>query len=699
VSIAPPPDPRFALLFEPVRIGPVTAPNRFYQVPHCNGMGHRQPRALAAMRAVKAEGGWGVVCTEEVEIHPSSEISPSIEGRLWDDADVPAHRLMTDAVHEHGALAGIELVHNGLHAPNLASRLPPMAPSARPVDGLDPVQARAMDRDDIQALRRWHREAALRARDAGYDIVYAYAGHGMSTLMHFMQRRYNGRSDEYGGSVRNRVRLTREILTEMKEAVGDRCAVALRLAVDEGLDAHGIAAAEEGREIVAELADLPDLWDVNLSGWCRDSASARFEPEEGYQDAYTAFVKTLTGRPVVGVGRFTSPDGMMRRIRSGALDLIGAARPSIADPFLPRKIREGREDEIRECVGCNICVSGDNRCVPIRCTQNPTMGEEWRRGWHPERIPAVGDPRPVLVVGGGPAGMECSLTLARRGYPVTLVDAADALGGRLLGERALPGLASLDRVRGHRETLLRRAHNVAIYLHSRMNVEAVLEFGAPHVMLATGSRWRRDGLGRACPQGITPLSPHALLTPDDILRGTQPTGRVLLFDDDHYYMGGALAEQLRAQGCEVTLVTPAPLVSQWTEHTLEQPLIQGRLLRQGIELITGHVLAGVEGGVAELRCVFTDRRRHAALDSLVLVTAREPERALELALRRAMTDAAMQTLTAIGDCLAPGTVASAVYLGHLAARQLQGPPWEAGLYRRELPGPVVQCYPKTQIVL
>jgi len=115
-------------------IGPVTARNRFYQVPHCTGLGHAHPQAEAALRATKAEGGWGVVCTQEVEIHPSSDISPYLEGRLWDDADIPAHRAMTDAVHEHNSLAGIELVHNGHHAANLATRIPPIGPTHRPTD-------------------------------------------------------------------------------------------------------------------------------------------------------------------------------------------------------------------------------------------------------------------------------------------------------------------------------------------------------------------------------------------------------------------------------------------------------------------------------------------------------------------------------------------------------------------------------------
>ena len=207
----------YALLLEPVKIGPVTARNRFYQVPHCSGLGHLRPRAEAAMRGVKAEGGWAVVSTQETEIHPTSDLSPFPEGRLWDDRDIPALRLMTEAVHAHGALAAIQLVHNGNHAANHLSRAPVLAPSETSIDLAFPRQARAMDKADIRDLRQWHRAAALRAKAAGFDIVYVYAGHHMTLAQHFMLPHMNQRTDEYGGSLENRVRLTRELLEDTRE--------------------------------------------------------------------------------------------------------------------------------------------------------------------------------------------------------------------------------------------------------------------------------------------------------------------------------------------------------------------------------------------------------------------------------------------------------------------------------------------------
>ena len=313
----------YSQLFESVQIGPVITKNRFYQVPHCCGMGHLRPRAHAAMRAVKAKGGWGVVSTEEAEIHPSSDLAPYAEQRVWDKKDIPALQLMTDAVHEHGALAAIELTHSGHNSTNLFSRIPAMSPNAQAVNFLYPKQARRMTKKDISDFRAWHRRAALNARDAGFDIVYVYAGHGMSVAQQFILPDMNNRADEYGGSLENRLRLTRELLEETKEAIGDSCGIAFRFAVDELKGKDGMQFEEEGRAVVELLAEHPDLWDVNVSDWSNDSQTSRFQAEEAYQMPYVGFVKSITTKPVVGVGRLTSPDLMLKLVKDGTLDLIG----------------------------------------------------------------------------------------------------------------------------------------------------------------------------------------------------------------------------------------------------------------------------------------------------------------------------------------------------------------------------------------
>ena len=239
-------DPRYDILFEPVRIGPHVARNRFYQVPHCNGMGHRDASALAAMRGMKAEGGWAVVCTEMVEIHHTADVSPYVELRLWSDHDIPMLARIAEKVHAHSSLAGIELCHSGYTANNLWSREVPMGVSPMPTASYfnDPIQARGMDKEDIRNLRRAHRKAALRSKEAGFDLVYVYAGHGLGIFQHFLSRATNFRTDEYGGSLENRARQLREVIEDTKDAVGDTCGVPVRIAMSEFIGSAGLEPAE-----------------------------------------------------------------------------------------------------------------------------------------------------------------------------------------------------------------------------------------------------------------------------------------------------------------------------------------------------------------------------------------------------------------------------------------------------------------------
>jgi dimethylamine/trimethylamine dehydrogenase len=661
-------DPRYDILFEPVPFGPLTLKNRFYQVPHCNGLGADLPYSHAAMRGVKAEGGWAAVCTEILSIHPSSDSTPFPQVKLWDDDDERSLRLLTDAVHEHGAYAGAELAHGGWAVANRYTREYLLSPTAIP-SRRDPVQARAMDKADIAEYRRWHRRAALRAKEVGFDIVYVYAADDLELLQFFLSRRRNHRDDEYGGPLANRARLLREVIADTKDAVGDTCAVVVRLTIDEMSGPDGICAGEEGRDIVALMAELPDAWDVKVSGWSNDSETSRFQ-QEGYQEPYARHIKQVTTRPVIGTGRFTSPDTMVSQIRRGILDVIGCARPSIADPFLPRKIEEGRLEDIRECIGCNICVSTYNLGAPINCTQNPTIGEEYKRGWHPERYRPAGSADAVLIVGAGPAGLECAQALGRRGYQVHLAEATRDLGGRVLHESRLHGLGEWLRVRDWRVGQLAAMPNVSIYHESALTAADVLEMGVPNVILATGSTWRRDGFGRRNHKPI-PAAPGAcVLTPDDIMRGAAISGSVLVFDDDDYYMGGVLAETLRLRGHAVTLVTPSALVSAWTVNTLEQEKIQRRVLEAGIEIVANANLAAMRRGEVDLACVFTGRQHTRPADNVLLVTARTPNATLYDELSGS---AALKSLVRIGDCMAPGTIAYAVFTGRRAAESLDEP--------------------------
>ncbi|MBQ0783041.1 MAG: FAD-dependent oxidoreductase, partial [Amphritea sp.] len=470
----------------------------------------------------------------------------------------------------------------------------------------------------------------------------------------------------------NRMRLLRELIEDTKDAVGDTCAVAVRYNVDDGGGPDGTPVHGDRMDIFEALAELPDLWDINIWDYSLEMGVSRFV-KEGSLEAYMAKVKSKTTKPVVTVGRFTSPDTMASQVRRGIVDFIGAARPSIADPFLPKKIEEGRPEDIRECIGCNVCYTGDSRHYPIRCTQNPAMGEEWRRGWHPEYINPKGSDSRVLVVGAGPTGLEAARALGQRGYDVILSEATRELGGRVNKESQLPGLSEWARVRDYRVTQLESMRNVEIYRESRLTLDDILAVGIDHVAIATGAKWRADGLGNYSVTPIKGLPSESVYTPDDIMDGRLPEGPVLVYDDDGFYMGSLMAEKLRLAGIDVIYAAPESKVSHWSSHNGEQSRVQARLIEQNVKLILNHGLDSFDGSIAALGCTYTGRQKMVAVKSVVMVTCRIPQDSLYHELKTAIENdvkGAPKSVKRMGDAEAPAIIAAAIYAGHKYAREL-----------------------------
>jgi dimethylamine/trimethylamine dehydrogenase len=682
-------DPKHDVLFEPVQIGPKTLRNRFYQVPHCTGYGTEKPGSHARFRAVKAEGGWAAVNTEYAPVSLDSDESPWISSRLWDEEDTRNLAILCDEVHEHGSLAGIELTHSGGHSPTRESRSAPIGPS-QVASEYDPIVVpKAMERADFHRVRRDWVWAAQQARSAGFDIVYVYGGHAY-LLTQFLSPFYNRRTDEYGGSLENRARFWLEILEEVREAVGDDCAIACRI----GVDLTPGLVVDEALEFVRLADHLVDLWDVNVGSiaqWSRDSGASRFYPE-GWQLEWTGRVREATAKPIVGVGRLTNPDRMAEIISSGKWDLIGAARPSIADPFLPRKIEEGAYGEVRECIGCNICISKSETGHHLGCTQNATAGEEYRRGWHPERFDQAGNAdRDVLVVGAGPAGMECAIVLGKRGFRrVHLAEAERELGGSMRWIPQLPGLGEWARVVNWRRVQLDKLRNVEVITDVRLTAPDVLEYGAELVVVATGSRWAPDGLNGVTHEPVpgADASLAHVLTPEQVMvEGKRPPGdRVLVWDGEGYFTGAGIAEKLAADGFSVELATSLERIAPYCDETLEGPMLRQHLHRVGIFQRRGFVLAGIEPGRMKGADEFGEPVE-LDVDAVVLVTQRISDDALYQELvadELALEDAGIEAVYRIGDCVTPRIPAEAIFDGHRLAREIDSDnPAEPLPYRRE----------------
>src|SRR5881275_482015 len=606
-------DPKYDILFEPIQLGPKTMKNRFYQIPHCNGFGSEKPLSQAYFRAMKAEGGYGACCTEYCSISPESDDTHRVSARLWDDEDVKNLSVMCDMLHEHGALAAAELWYGGPHAPCMESRCVPRGPSQIPSDFEYLTYPKEMDRDDIHQVQQLYVDAAKRAREAGFDIVYVYGSHSYLPQQ-FLTPYYNKRTDEYGGSFENRARFWRETIEQVKEAVGEDTAIAVRMSCDMFMGEAGTQLERDCLPFVELCDEIVDVWDINVSGiseWGEDATPSRFYPS-GRMLPWQEAVKKVSKKPVLGVGRFTSPDLMVEAINTGKLD-------------------------IRECIGCNICISRwEIGGPPLICTQNATAGEEYRRGWHPEKFDrAENADNDVLVVGAGPAGMECAMILGKRGMRrVHLVEAQDDMGGIMRWIPQLPGLGEWARVVNYRKIQIDKLKNVEFIPGTTLDATSVKEYGAEIVIVATGAYWAPDGLNGASHDTIpgADASQAHVLTPEQIMvEGKQPPGdRVVIVDNDGYFMGVSLAEKLALEGKHVTLLTPMGHIAPYMHFTLEAPNMHRKLHKLGVEIVTYHMPSKIEAGGVTAAHVYDEdgHERTWEADATVLVTQRRSNEAL-----------------------------------------------------------------------
>jgi dimethylamine/trimethylamine dehydrogenase len=677
--------PKHDILFEPVRLGPKVMRNRFWQTPHSIAAGSDFPGFQASYRGMKAEGGWGAVFVEATAVSVDADVDPVMIVRLWDEGDVRNLRLTTDAVHAHGSLAGVELFYGGAPINSGEARHPYLGPTQTITDSNYLSSVAEMGPEDITYVQRLYVDAARRARDAGFDLITVGVNHAIGVIAKFLIPRYNRRTDCYGGSFENRARFARETVAAVRAAVGEDCAVGIRFCIDTlpdpyGFGADGTIADDDGVRFIEHLDDLVDYWDVNVGTMVsqgEDIGPSRTHAENS-QRSYVSMAKAHTTKPVVNVGRFTNPDAMAAAVRSGQCDIVGGARPSIADPFLPVKIEQGLLGDIRECIGCNICISKFDFGSRIACTQNATTGEEYRRGWHPERFTQAGNrERTVLVVGAGPAGMECAMVLGKRGMAgVHLVDASAGIGGHVDWVADLPGLAEWRRLVDYRQIQLDALPNVEAILNTRLSAADVMDYGAEIVVVATGSRWADDGrhgshMG-AVP-GADATLPH-VLTPEQVMVEGKPVGeRVVVFDSEGYFMGYQLAKKLMAQGHRVTLVTNHHTVSPYSHFTAESPRVNREVRELGIRVLTDHSLARVTADAAVVVEAWTDREVSLAADSIVLVTQRYSNDGVYRDLKaqpETLRDSGIVGVYRIGDCYAPNFIAESIYSGHRLAREI-----------------------------
>ncbi len=654
---------RHDILFEPLPVGGKVFRNRFYSVPHASFHPGRRLSDIA-FRRMKAEGGWAAVCGGVVSIR--SDSWGGFVPRIWDADDRAFLARLAAEVQGQGALAGIELGHAGARGEG-AKFEPSLGASQVRDTARSGWVPKAMDLDDIRRLQDEWVAAAVTAADLGYDIVYAYGAHGMLPAQ-FLSPYFNRRTDAYGGSLENRGRFWLEMIERFRAAIGDRCIVAARVAA-ENFTSIGVSAAET-LDFIRMADDLVDLWDVNVGHlWARDSAAWRVAAE-GYQVEWSGRVRSVTAKPIVGVGRLTTPDAMVDILRSGVWDFVGGARPGIADPFLPRKIEEGRYDEIRECTGGNFCISVETTGNGLTCVQNSTIGEEYRRGWHPEQFSVVARPDTQRARGRRGPGRVGVRPRARR----TRRQRRPPRRRRRCGRRARPLAACAPGCRGlrPRRRLPRdparpaRATSRSI-LNRRLGAEDVAAYGADIVVVATGSHWigadsdlHQFPVAELAADGLAVFTPEAVM--DD---GWRSAGPVVVWDADGGAVGVGLAEKLAGGGRDVAIVTPFDTVGAALDASMDGWMARRRLHDLGVRMRPGITPARYSDGELVLRDQFGDESALEA-SSLVVVSHRVSDDALY----RELLAAGTHDVWRVGDCLAPRPLGFTIADGHRLGREI-----------------------------
>ena len=431
---------KYPHLLSPIRLGNVTFRNRMFSAP----MGATDITAdcspgprTQGFYELRAKGGAGSVTVSEVVVHPETDQSHMMHINLTTVGNLAAHTYVADAIRRHGSVPSVELSHSGQYAGTYMADKDKKASLNQwgPSDNIRPDgrPVKALSREQIHDIVKAYGENAALCKRAGYEMIMLHAGHGW--LLHqFLTPYFNRRTDEYGGPLENRVRIVREALTAIREAVGPQFPIEIRISGAELYE--GGYDIQEGIRIAQAVEDLVDLIHVSVGSYqfgFFDTTLPMFDPH-GRNVQYAAEIKKHVKKPVACIGALSDPQQMEEIIASGKADVVYMARQLLADPLLPNKVAAGEEDLIVRCLRCYTCMAERPTTFTRRCAVNPVIGREFEGM---EVVPAA-KKKKVLVVGGGVAGLEAAVTAAKRGHEVILCEKTDKVGGILKSEQALP---------------------------------------------------------------------------------------------------------------------------------------------------------------------------------------------------------------------------------------------------------------------
>jgi mycofactocin system FadH/OYE family oxidoreductase 2 len=653
---------QYRYLFSPLAIGPVTVANRVVFAAHLTNYAEngRPSEQHAAYYAARAAGGAGLIITEEHSVHPTDWPYEKMIHGFHDDV-LPGYRRITEAVHAHGVPIFAQINHNGGQASSMYTRLPVWGPS--PVaDPLFREVPKAIDDAEIAEVVAGYADVAARCRAGGFDGIELQCSHS-SIVRGFLSRATNRRTDAYGGSLENRARLLHEIVAAVREAIGRDLALGVRLCGDELIE-NGITIDETVE--VARAVEEQGLVDyINTSIGVATASLFMIEASMHIPPDYAMFIPSAIRKavdlPVVGVGRFKDPLQAERALAQGHADLIGIVRGQIADADFTTKARSGNHHDIRLCLSCNQeCVGrmGLNRW--LGCIENPVTGREASQ---PIRL-HMAAPKQVVVIGGGPAGLQTGIAAPRAG-PGGVGPARPAEpGGQVRWAARVPNRAEFgDLVRN-------QVHECGLFgVEIRTGVEATAEvIDALHpdaVVVATGSVparpwWAPPALDADGPRtGELPV-----IDVTDVVTGRfAPQGHVIVIDEVGFHQATSVAELLADRGCRVDILSPGMVVGQDLGITLDMENWWLRATSKGIGQVPDQVIVGLEGLDLQVLHHPTGVVTPRTADWVVLAVPGSPADALYFSLKDRYARTAV-TVQRAGDCVAPRRAHAAVIEGN-----------------------------------